>query len=120
MDAEMPGFGARHFGTAELGDRRLTARLIQIADRILEAPDGTLPQKMTSPAELEGLYRFVNNGKVSHAQILQPHRREVWRRLEAEPRAIYVLYDTTALDYSGLAAHPDFGPICNGADQRSI
>jgi Transposase DNA-binding len=117
MDADALGFGTRHFGTAELGDRRLTQRLIQIADRILEHPDGTLPQKMTSPAELEAVYRFVNNDKVSHAQILQPHRQEMWRQLAAKPRTISVLFDTTELDYSGLTSNLDLGPIGNGSRQ---
>jgi hypothetical protein len=117
MDAVTQGFGTRHFAAADLGDRRLTSRLVQIADRILQHPGGTLPEKMESPAELEGLYRFVNNDKTTHERILNPHRQEVWRQLEAQPRNVYVLYDTTELDYSGLDSNPDLGPIGNGSRQ---
>ena len=114
MDAKTLGFGERHFGAAEFGDRRLTNRLVRIGDRMGEHPGGTLPEQMESPAELEGLYRFANNPKVTHQKILEPHRQQVWRQIEGSGRIVYSLYDTTELDYSGLKSNGDLGPIGGG------
>jgi hypothetical protein len=117
MEASTLGFGERHFGAAELGDPRLTTRLIKIADRMVEHPGGTLPEQMESPAELEGLYRFANNSKVDHQKILEPHRQRTWQQVAGGSRTVYVLYDTTELDYSGLKSNEDLGPIGGGLNQ---
>jgi hypothetical protein len=114
MDAKTLGFGERHFGTAEFGDQRLTKRLVKIGDRMVEHPGGTLPEQMESPAELEGLYRFANNPKVTHQKILEPHRQQVWRQIGGGQRTVYTLYDTTELDFSGLKSNGDLGPIGGG------
>ncbi len=114
MDADSRTFGERHFGTANLGDRRLTQRLIRIANRMMEHPGGSLPEQMESPADLEGLYRFANNTKAEHQKIIEPHRQHVWRQIAAAGRTVYVLYDTTELDFSGLKSNPDLGPIGGG------
>ena len=71
MDALIPrmGFGEMSFGTIQLGDRRRTRRLVQAADRILQHPCGTLPDKLNYPAELKGLYRLVDQDRVTHAAL---------------------------------------------------
>lgn len=114
MEANSCGFGERHFGAAVLGDQRLTDRLVQIANRMFEHPGGTLPEQMEAPAELEGLYRFANNPKVKHQKILEPHRQQTWQQVGSEQRTVYVLYDTTELDFSGLKSNRDLGPIGGG------
>jgi Transposase DNA-binding len=117
MDVSAGSFGQRNFGTAEFRDPRLTKRLIHIADSIAEHPGGSLPEKMESPAELEGLYRFANNPKVEHQKILEPHRQQAWQQVTASQRTVNVLYDTTELDYSGLKSNPDLGPIGGGLNK---
>src|ERR1700733_11271781 len=114
MDAKTLGFGERHFGAAEFGDQRLTNRLIGIGDRMAVHPGGTLPEQMESPAELEGLYRFANNPKVTHHEIPEPHRQQAWQQIGGGQRIVYSLYDTTELDFSGLKSNGDLGPIGGG------
>src|SRR6266571_4805693 len=100
-------FGDTQFGTADFGDQRLTNRLIQSANRVVEHPGCSLPEKMESPAALQGFYRFANNGKVTHAKVLAPHCQVTRERIAARGRPAYVVYDTTELDYSGLDANLD-------------
>ena len=38
-------FGATHFGAAKLGDKRLTDRLVKVADAIMRHPGGSLSEK---------------------------------------------------------------------------
>jgi hypothetical protein len=114
---ELRTFGQVHFGRSDFGDKRLTKRLIKIGDQMMEHPSGTAPAKMQSPADLEGLYRFVNNDKVSHRTILASHQQYTKEQIAAAGlagRTVHILYDTTELDYSTLKSNKDLGPIGGG------
>src|SRR5579864_292281 len=80
---EVCSFGQDHFGTAQLGDARRTARLVYTADRIVQHPGGTLPDKLADPADLTALYRLANAPPVTHAAVLQPHRERTQQRAAA-------------------------------------
>ena len=57
---EAESFGEINFGKADLGDRRRTKRLVQVANAFVRHPGGSLPEKLRSPQELAGLYHLVN------------------------------------------------------------
>jgi hypothetical protein len=120
MDALIPktGFGELNFGMVQLGDRRRTRRLVQAADRILQHPCGTLPDKLNHPAELKGLYRLVDQDRVTHAAVLSQHRDLVRQRMQACAGDILMLHDTTELDYTGKTTLADLGFIGKGHRQR--
>ena len=42
-------FGEQNFGTAKLGNRSRTRRLVRLADQILEHPQGSLPDELPRP-----------------------------------------------------------------------
>jgi hypothetical protein len=46
------------FSAAELGDQRLTARLVQLAGVLGEKPQSSLPDASGEPATLKAAYRF--------------------------------------------------------------
>src|SRR5947208_130526 len=94
-------FGQDNFGTAVLGDARRTRRLVQAADRIIQHPGGTLPDKLANPAELQGLYRLTRSKKVTHAAVLQPHRERTLERMRHYAGVVLCIHDTTELDYTG-------------------
>ena len=52
--------GQAMFGHAKLGDSRRTARLVKTFEQLRRHPGGTLPDKLSSPADLKGLYRLCN------------------------------------------------------------
>src|SRR5271168_3215087 len=79
--AALLSFGHENFGSAQLGDQRRTHRLVKTADLIVQHPGGTLPDKLQSPAALEGLYRLAHQKKVTHAAVLQPHRDLTLQRM---------------------------------------
>ena len=80
-----PGSGRDIFGTAELGDRRRTARLVKSFDRMCRHPGGTLPDKLASPPDLRGLYRLCDADDVTHEAVLGPARAHTRTRIEACP-----------------------------------
>lgn len=113
MDAtETRSFGEEHFGACALGDRRLTRRAVITADAMLRHPGGTLPEKLPK-AELLGFYDLANNPKVTHANLLAPHRQRTLGLMAACPGTVLVIHDTTEADFSGLDV-PGLGPIGNG------
>jgi hypothetical protein len=100
------------FGSAELGDVRRTARLVELARHLAEYPELSLPQALGSTAELKAAYRFFDNPDVAHDKVLASHLRSSVRRMRGEA-VILAVQDTTFIDYS---AHPDtegLGPLNN-------
>jgi hypothetical protein len=109
------GFGAANFGTAELGDRRRTRRLVLAADEMLRHPEGTLPKKLRDPGGLKAVYRLMDVDEVTHASVLEPHRQLTRRRMAACPETVLVIHDSTELDYTGkVSLAPDLGQLGEG------
>ena len=106
-------FGEEHFGATVLGDSRRTKRLVRIADKMVKHPDGTLPDKISDPAELRALYRLANDAHVTHEAVLAPSRARTLRKMAETEKTVLVIHDTTELDFSGLSI-PTLGQIGNG------
>jgi hypothetical protein len=106
-------FGQAHFGGCDLGDLRLTARVVKTADRLLAHPGGTLPEKLNRNADLIGFYRLANNPKVTHAKLIAAHAAHTRELMARCAGVVLVLHDTTELDFSGLDV-ADLGPIGHG------
>lgn len=112
--AAMVSFGERHFGHCDMGDKRLTSRLVLTADRFLEHPGGTLPDKLNSNANLIGFYRLANNPKVTHGKLLASHRARTLELMERCAGDVLVIHDTTEIDFSGLESVAELGQIGHG------
>jgi len=108
-------YALENFGGARLGDRRRTQRLVRCAARIVQRPGGTLPDKFKDPAELKGLYRLMDGDSVTHAAVLEPHRRRTLERMRACVGDVLIVHDTTELDYTGKASLQHLGQIGNGS-----
>jgi Transposase DNA-binding len=108
-------FGQTHFGTAELGDRRRTRRLVQAADQIVRRPDQTLPHKLANPADLDAFYRLVNRREVTHAAVLAPHRQHTRALMSRHDGVVLIVHDGTELDYTGKKSLTSLGRIGNGS-----
>jgi hypothetical protein len=84
-DDTQPSLGREIFGTADLGDRRRTTRLVHSFDRMCAHPGGTLPDKLASPPDLRGLYRLCDADEVTHEAVLAPARAYTRARVAACP-----------------------------------
>jgi hypothetical protein len=103
----------REFGFAQLGDRRRSKRLMNVATRLAANPGGTLPGAFPRWAELKGAYRLFNQSGVSYENVLGPHLENTLGRCR-EPGEYLIIEDTTLLDYSGSAAAQELGRIGDG------
>ena len=113
MDAPRDGFAREHFGGAVLGDRRRTERLVYTAEQLMRHPEGTLPRRLRSWADLMGLYRLVRCERVTHAAVLAPHARRTLGLMAREP-VVLLLHDWTELDYTTRTSLRGLGQIGRG------
>lgn len=113
-----PSFGEVHFGDCDLGDRRRNRRLVDLANRIHQHPEGSLPHKLRDPAAYRALCRLMNQPPVTHAAVLEPHRQHTLTRMRQQPGPVLILHDFTELDYSGhQTLRGLLGQIGNGGGQ---
>jgi hypothetical protein len=113
--------GQAMFGNAELGDRRRTARLATTFDQMRRHPGGTLPDKLSAPADLKAVYRLCAAESVSHAAIISAMRDYTLKRIADHDGSVLVVHDATELDYSSLESLlPDLGQIGKGTHHGYI
>lgn len=113
-------FGEAQFGAAELGDRRRTARLVELANRMANHPGGTLPDKVNSPASLKGLYRLMDCAEVTHRSVLEAPRQRTLEQMAAAEGTVLVIHDGSELDFTGLKSIATLGPIGNGGNRGYV
>jgi Transposase DNA-binding/Transposase DDE domain len=116
MDATHDGqsFGQQHFAAAQLGDQRRTDRLVELADRMCRHPSGTLPQKLSAPADLVAFYRLCQCPQVTHEAVLAPHREQTLAAMRQHEGVVLVIHDATELDYTKKKSLRRLGQIGNG------
>lgn len=107
-------FGEVHFGSAKLGNKARTRRLVTVVDALVRHPGGTLPHKMKDPAALQAMYRLMGRPEVTHASILAAHQAETFRRIEEHDGPLLAICDDTEFDFSGLKSLTELGQIGKG------
>jgi len=113
-------FGEVNFGHANLGDKRRTKRLVKLADQMRLRPGGTLPQKLRNPADLQALYRLMNEDDVTHEAILDSHRQATLQQMKQLQGPVLVLHDSTELEYTTRKSLTGLGQIGNGHQRGYI
>jgi Transposase DNA-binding/Transposase Tn5 dimerisation domain len=111
-----PEWAEEEFSGAELGDKRLTARLVQLASVLGEKPQSSLPDASGEAATLKAAYRFFDNEGVKPEGMLASHIEATYRRMASVPLVLAV-QDTTYLDWT---SHPDtqgLGPLASASRQ---
>jgi len=99
---ESARWAEQEFGGCDLGDKRLQARLVKIAEAKGKAPGGSYARACQGDRQaLKGYYRLLNNQRedVSSEAILQGHREQTIRRMKNE-KTVLVIQDTMDLNFS--------------------
>lgn len=63
------GWATDEFGAANLGDRRLTQRLIKLATRFADKPTASIPGACGDWAETQAAYRFFDQSRESKCAL---------------------------------------------------
>ena len=91
---------ADEFRNLKLGDARLNARAVRIAEAVSVRPAESFPFLMADNSELESLYRFFRNPRVGERQLVAPHIDRSLDRTQREDRVL-VVHDSSVFSYSG-------------------
>ena len=120
-----PGWAEQEFGDCELGDERLTQRLVKMVCDQAAQPQGSYAQATGGQRhDLKSYYRFLNNDRceLNLESLLQTHRTQTIRRMQREQIAL-VVQDTTDLNFSTRSRCEDLGQVGTnqtGAKSRGL
>jgi hypothetical protein len=90
------------FEGVDLGHEKRNRRLKRVVAALAAKPDASFPEAMGNDAELEGLYRLLNNPNVNAEKMLEPHYAETVERVRSKPQQVVVVsHDTTGLGFAG-------------------
>lgn len=96
-------------------DKRLTDRMVQIANDVSENPESPINQASEDAASTKAAYRFFSNPKVKPKQILEPHIEQTLKRIETHP-VVLAIQDTTSLKYHSHKKTEGLGEISKVRD----
>ena len=106
------GWVHREFGGAQLGDTRLSRRLLALGAAFFARPQANIPQACGSTAAAKAAYRFFDNDRVTMDALLEPHHQATVERMRHQP-VVLVAQDTTSLCYTTHPGMKGLGPISN-------
>jgi hypothetical protein len=95
---------------ADLGDRRLNQRLVQMVSDLASRPESSLPQASTTWAATKAAYRFFDNDRVLPQAIRAAHQHALCARLP-DTGPLLVVQDTTLLDFTRHPATTGLGHL---------
>ena len=89
------------FAGADMGDARLTKRLVKLADRLGDAPSASIPGACNGRAETQAAYRLFDQAReekrgLGWEEVLAPHMARTETRMAEHP-VVLCLQDTTEL-----------------------
>jgi hypothetical protein len=101
------------YDDAVLPDKRLKLRLRGIVAKAARCPNAGFPRMLKSDTALEGLYRFLNNPRVTFEALLQPHFDATLSRV-GDTTDVLAIHDTTKFVFSGEAERRGLGRTTTG------
>lgn len=93
---DIADWAEQQFGTCNLGDRRRTKRVVQLAAQVAAQPDASTPKQTERWANCKAAYRLFDQEDVTFEALVEPHC--------AQTQAVgagtwLILNDTTELNY---------------------
>src|SRR5205814_6748900 len=76
-------------------------------------PGVSLPKQVGSRKESKATYRFLQSGQVSYEALMRPHVQQTRTQMAQLP-LVWLVQDTTELDYQAHRKTSGLGPIGNG------
>jgi hypothetical protein len=99
VDPGPADWAEQEFGQAQLGDQRLTQRLVNLARDFGANPQAQIPQACQSRAKTKAAYRFLDHPRTTMEELLKPHYQSTIRRM-ANEKVVLSVQDTTSLNYT--------------------
>lgn len=114
--SEQASWAKEEFGSAELGDTRRTARVINMATRAAERPAGKVSAVFARDKERQGAYCLLEGGQVEAEELVKAAGRAAARRAKRE-RFAFLAVDGSSVSLVDQTGTKDFGSVGNLAKQ---
>ncbi len=92
------GWAESEFGIVNFGDKRLSKRLLKIANSFANSPERSINQACGDWYQSKAAYRFFQNNAVSERKILDSHITKTVERAKEYP-IILAIQDTSYISY---------------------
>ncbi len=112
-----PCWSQQEFETLDLGDKRLTQRLITVASSLSTSPQSAIHAACEDWSAVKAAYRLFDNEQVTAEKLLSPHFERTVERIGGYGR-VFAIQDTTYLNYTHHPLTEGLGPI--GTDSQHI
>jgi hypothetical protein len=107
---ETQAWAWEEFGKVRTGDLRRTKRVLLLAQRAAESPDGCLAAVCRSRREREGAYDLLQSGRVSAETLLEGICSATANRCSSVPR-VHVAVDGSSIRVGGDVRGESFGAV---------
>lgn len=106
----------RVFGNADLGDKRRTHRLVEVAAGLASKPTRKICSAFAQWKQIKGGYRLIENTAVTVAQLSAPSTAAAVQACRNQPMVL-AISDTTSLNFTNHRATSGLGPIAESEVQ---
>jgi hypothetical protein len=97
-----------------LPDKRLRRRMGKMVEQISRAPDKTLPEIFGEWKDTKAAYRFLDNERVTHGELVKGQAAETYQRIgEREEKWMLLVQDSTDFDFSHHPGSQGMGRLEN-------
>ncbi|AUT30096.1 IS4/Tn5 family transposase DNA-binding protein [Escherichia marmotae] len=103
----------------DVGDVRLERRVKHVLSVLSRSPKESIPVSCRTWSETKAAYRCFSSEKVSADKIMAPHKQQIIKRVQHFKR-VFVLQDTTELNYSGQKDKQGVGPKKHKDERRLL
>lgn len=107
------------WGGVDLGDRRLTRRLVNYGRACGQRPTASLPQVCGSRAATKAAYRLLNHPEACMDTLLSSHLEATLARAAGQS-VVLSLSDTSTLNYSTHPETEGLGPIGSNGPEGTL
>jgi len=97
--------------TLSLGDARRDNRAKLMVARMVDNPNGSLPQVFGDVNVAKAAYRFLDNPNVEPEALYDAQRESCASRLREETGTVLIVHDTTAVSFNSHSATEGLGPL---------
>jgi Transposase DNA-binding/Transposase Tn5 dimerisation domain len=107
------------FVRVELGDQRLSHRLVHLVDLLENEFESSLPKACSEWKEIKAAYRFFSNDHIDPEQLQNTHILNTVARInDVLEDSVILVQDSTSLNYHSHPATLGLGDIANSSGKR--
>jgi hypothetical protein len=116
-ELSLPQWAQEEFGHAKLGNALRVQRLVLLAAGVARRPAGTVTKVVSSAAEQEGAFRWLESSHVSAEDVAKASHIATVRRCSSE-KFVFVPVDQTSITITDLECQKGLGPAGDRKSRR--